>query len=301
MRKVYGSGGRRYLSFCDQAGVSAYPVTEQGLMRFAAYLYTQKLAHGTIKSYLAAVRYDQICLGLGDPNIHQITQLEYVMKGIKRSTAESTRTRLPVTPQMLREMKRVWQGRGKQHDNKLLWAASCLCFFGFLRSGEVVMPSEGDYDPEVHLCYQDVRVDNYHNPGYLQVRLKESKTDPFRQGVNVYVGATHSELCPVAAVLSFMVARGNQPGPLVTREDGKFLTKAKFVTEVRRVLKEASFPAEKYAGHSFRIGAATAAGRCGIQDSLIKMLGRWESSAYKRYIRTPPEILCGVAKQLVVE
>ena len=108
-KKVYGTGGRRCLSFGDQAGVTAYPVTEKGLMLFAAFLFTQKLAHGTIKSYLVAVRYDQICSGLGDPNIHQIPQLEYVMKGNKRSTAVSTRTRLQVTPQMLRDMKKVWQ------------------------------------------------------------------------------------------------------------------------------------------------------------------------------------------------
>ena len=187
-KKVYGTGGRRYLSFCDQVGVTAYPVTEQGLMLFAAYLFTQKLAHGTVKSYLAAVRYDQICSGLGDPNIHQMPQLEYVMKGIKRSMAVSTRARLPVTPQMLREMKKVWQRMGTKHYNKLLWAASCLCFFAFLRSGEVVLPSERDYDPEVHLCYQDVSVDNHQKPTYLQVILKASKTDPFRQGVTVYVG-----------------------------------------------------------------------------------------------------------------
>ena len=33
------------------------------------------------------------------------------MKGIKRSTAVSTKTRLPVTPQMLQDMKKVWQRR----------------------------------------------------------------------------------------------------------------------------------------------------------------------------------------------
>ena len=98
-----------------------------------------------------------------------------------------------------------------------------------------------------------------------------------------------------------MVARGDRPGPLFMGEDGKYLTREKFVTEVRLALKEAGYPAEKYAGHSFRIGAATAAGRCGIQDSLIKTLGRWESSAYTRYIRTPPETLCEVARKLVAE
>ena len=45
---------------------------------------------------------------------------------------------------------------------------------------------------------------------------------------------------------------------------------------VRAVLTEAGLVAKDYAGHSFRIGAATTAG---IQDSLIKTLGRWESAA----------------------
>ena len=38
------------------------------------------------KSYLAAVRYAQICRGLGDPGISMIPQLEYVIKGIKKSS-----------------------------------------------------------------------------------------------------------------------------------------------------------------------------------------------------------------------
>ena len=30
-----------------------------------------------------------------------------------------------------------------------------------------------------------------------------------------------------------------------------------------------------YSGHSFRIGAATAAAKLGVNDSMIKVLGRW--------------------------
>ena len=160
------------------------------------------------------------------------------------------------------------------------------------------MPSEREYDPEVHLCYHNIKVDNHQSPIYLQVTLKASKTDPFRQGVTLYVGATQSNICPVAAVLSFMVIRGDTPGPLFREEDGKYLTRASFVAEVRLALREAGYPAEKYAGHSFRIGAATAAGKCDIQDSLIKTLGRWESSAYTSYIRTPPETLYEVSRKL---
>lgn len=41
-----------------------------------------------------------------------------------------------------------------------------------------------------------------------------------------------------------------------------------------------------YAGHSFQSGAVATATQCGIQDLLIKTLGRWESSDCIRNIRT---------------
>ncbi|XP_028412109.1 uncharacterized protein LOC114534837 [Dendronephthya gigantea] len=57
--------------------------------------------------------------------------------------------------------------------------------------------------------------------------------------------------------------------------------------------------AEKlYASHSFRIGAATAAGSVGLTSWLIKTLGRWSSDCYERYIRTPKEVLASVPYKL---
>lgn len=52
-----------------------------------------------------------------------------------------------------------------------------------------------------------LKVDNQRSPMYLQVVIKASKTDPYRQGVQLYIEATDTELCPVTAVISFMVAR----------------------------------------------------------------------------------------------
>jgi len=36
-----------------------------------------------------------------------------------------------------------------------------------------------------------------------------------------------------------------------------------------------------------------------VSDATIKMLGRWQSSAYQLYIRTPREQLAGVSLTLV--
>ena len=168
------------------------------------------------------------------------------------------------------------------------------CFCGFLHSGEATCPSETEFDPGSHLAFSDVAADSRDTTTALQVTIKASKTDPFQQGVTLHIGVSSGPLCPVAAVLSYMVARGSSAGPLFHWVDGKFLTRARFVESTRTALTQAGYRAKDYVGHSFRIGAATTAAQRGIQDSLIKTLGRWESST--RYIRMPPPVLQGVAK-----
>ncbi len=113
------------------------------------------------------------------------------------------------------------------------------------------------------------------------------------------VGKTNNELCPVTALLAYMAARGTGQGPLFMWQDGWSLTWETFVAAVRQGLEEVGLAARYYAGHSFRIGAATTAARQGIQDFLIQTLGRWESSAYTRYIHTAPETLQGMARIMV--
>ena len=208
------------------------------------------------------------------------------------------RTCLPITPAVLRKLKTSWERLPCREDTVMLWGASCLCFFGFLRMGEAVVPSDTSYDPAVHLNFEDVRVNDRSHPQWLEVRIKASKTDPFHQGVTIFVGTTGRWLCPVASVLAYMVQRTNRPGPLFLFKDGRCLTRARFVTALRSALRESGIDADSYAGHSFRIGAATTASQHGLQDSLIQTLGQWHSSAYTRYIRTPLSSLTAVSRML---
>ena len=96
-----------------------------------------------------------------------------------------------------------------------------------------------------------------------------------------------------------MVVYGHSPGPFFLFADSLYLTADRFVTALRSALWSAGTDDAHYAGHSFRIGAASTAAAKGIQESLIKTMGRWESSAYMLYIRTPRETLCAVAQTLM--
>ena len=76
------------------------------------------------------------------------------------------------------------------------------------------------------------------------------------------------------------------------------LTKQRFISHIRKALQSAGVDPTKYAGHSFQIGAATTAAERGIQDSTIKILGRWKSDAYLRYIKIPTEHLAQIVPAL---
>jgi len=98
-----------------------------------------------------------------------------------------------------------------------------MCFFGFLCSDEIVVPKDDEYDETVHLSYGDVKVDSTVNPSYLEVRIKASKMDSFRKGA-VYLGRTNGDLCPVSAILTYMVQRGPEKGPFFWFTKSRFLT-----------------------------------------------------------------------------
>ena len=66
--------------------------------------------------------------------------------------------------------------------------------------------------------------------------IKQSKTDPFRRGIDLFMGRTGNDLCPVAALLAYLTDRGAKKGPLFMFEDGRFLTRQRLVDCVRAAL-----------------------------------------------------------------
>ena len=275
---------------------------EDTLSAFVASLAKEGVSHTSLRVYLSALRHHQIEKGQGDPGISRMVRLEYIMKGIKKDgahSANSRKERQPITPALLMKLFTVWEGRHDLRNSKMLWAAACLAFFAFLRVGEFTAPGISQFDIDVHLSVSDVSVNNTHSPSMIFIRLKQSKTDQLRKGVTVVLGKTNKPpLCPVSSLLSYLVARGMAPGPLFIWDNGHFLTRAHFVTEVKRALELAGVEASNFNGHSFRIGAASTAAANGMEDSLIKTLGRWESDAYLRYIKIPREELANYTVML---
>ena len=237
--------------------------------------------------------------GHGDPfSPGAFPCLQYVLRGIKRPPRPPARPRLPITPALLRVIKAGWATGPADPDKVMLWTACCMFFLGFMRAGEFTLKSAHAFDPSTCLTAQDIAIDHHKFPTMLQIHLKQSKTDPFRHGVNIYLGRTDMVLCPVAAILAYRAIRPATCGPFFIYKDGSPLTRDRLVAAVRKRLADANIDTTGYSGHSFRVGAATTAARVGLGDAMIKMLGRWESAAYQQYIRTPRDSLAAVSSQL---
>ena len=263
---------------------------------FAAFLAHQGLQPNSISAYLSALRHLQVSAGLPPPPRDDWPRLQYVLKGIARSQPLNRRNRLPITSELMLQLQAVWaRWTSQEYRARMLWAACCLAYFGFMRSGEFTLSTSMAHPP---ILSSDFSVDSHSNPSVCRIFLRRSKTDQEGRGVFIYLGKTDSPLCPVTALTNYMAVRPGPPGALFVSQDGSPLTRDAFVSAVKQALLSAGIDNSAYSGHSFRIGAATAAARAGIPAFLIKLLGRWESEAFQLYVQTPRETLASISKRI---
>jgi len=293
-QQVYSSAQQAYRQFCSRLKLSPLPASQDQLVLFVTEL-AQTRAPSTIRTYLAGIRHYHIISGYPNP-LQETPKLSLVLKGIQRTKPLKSRPRLPITPYILHSISTSLDTSA--FDDCMLWAACLMGFYGFLRCAEFTTPCLSQFTSDKHLSATDVAVDNRENPTMLAVKIKSSKTDPFGEGVTIYLGKTDNVLCPVAAILEYLIRRGNHPGPLFVLQDGRPLSRSMLVEKVRQALRRAGIDASEYNGHSFRIGAATTAAAQGISVPLIKTLGRWRSEAFHTYIKIPRDTLASVSATL---
>ena len=174
----------------------------------------------------------------------------------------------------------------KDQLKRLLWPAFTVAFYGFLRASEFTSSTPIG---ATTLTWNDIEI----SPSYILIRLRQSKTDPYRRGCSITLAATGTSTCPCKALCHYanIISPRNQEDPLFSAGQFSPLMREHLTTAIRRLLDQAGINSQMYAIHSFRIGAATTAAAAGLPAWLIKRLGRWSSNIFEQYIRTPPSII----------
>ena len=183
-----------------------------------------------------------------------------------------------------------------------MWLGTC----GLLRSGEFALKNANSTpllvrnitfvkSDKVYIRSYDLT--SLRSASYMLLHLDQSKTDPFRNGTDIVVSNPRA----INAMASYLSQRKHltQDQPLFMENDSKPLTVATLVRAIRIMLTKANIPnINKYKGHSFRKGGATSLHLAGFSDTVIKMMGRWNSFAFARYVDTPLDILVTAGQRM---
>ena len=301
--RSYSAGERQFIRFClghrlVSPGYPLLPARETTLIHFVTHL-SSSVSHGTIRVYLAAVKNLHVEFGYS-LDFASMPLLYKTLRGIKTSLGTPKRTRLPITISILHSIHdKLKPGQSLDPDSSMLWAAFTLAFFGFLRCSEFTC--SGTFDITSHMSRSDITFQpSIFRPSSLEVTIKKSKTDPFRESAKLIIAKSNSTVCAVTALRDYMLQTSTQgpAQPLFQFCDGRYLTRSCLTSNLRALLHVCGVNSTHYASHSFRIGAATTAGAAGLPDWLIKVLGRWRSDAYQSYILTPKETILRVPQNL---
>ena len=277
---TYRTGVNHYFRFCRRFGIRPMPLSEPVLENFCVSLHW-RISAKSIRVYLCGIQLWSTLNG-GRVLIEHMLRLDYVLRAIRRVQGNSFArpTRTPITWPLMRTICAYIANTEPPFDREMLLAAVLLAFFGLLRVSEYTSPSPTRAD-QSGLAVQDVHIDWARRLAFIHI--KKSKTDPFRLGVTIRVGVVAHQLCPVTALFRYLQLRGLQPGPLFRYSNGRLLTRINVFELLTRSLPHLP----NVNTHSFRRGGATALAAAGVSSDVIRIVGRWKSDAYTRYVQFP--------------
>ena len=259
------------------------PIQPAILALFISHLYSLKYASSSVTTYISAISYVHKLAELADPTDSPL--IVQVLKGY-RKLAPVNDVRLPITLPVLRQLISAFDHTISSRYQILLKSAMCaIAFFAFLRIGEITA-SRSEATNLIDVTQLDRLVDDRGISRALQLTIcnyKHKKSGP-PFVIYIYPEVT---CCPVQFILNFVSMRGPVRGPLFCWPDGTPIRRTFFVERLNAALNFCNLDTSLYKAHSFRIGAASWASAKGFSDSQIRMLGRWKSNAFLRYIRTP--------------
>ena len=308
---TYGTALSSWLQCCKDTGMMGqFPVNEDDVLTFVAWLLHKGNCSSTISAYLSGIRAAHLEKGLNPPLIRSDRVNTVLNGGKKRDNTEkklgTKKSRIPITPTSLKLWKAELSSSDMSyHDKRLFWAVSAILYFGCLRPGELLCRNHNSFDPVNSMLQKDVTIKsttiNGEKADIIQIYLASEKRDPTGKGRLLDIYESGSVLCPVKALKKFIdISTQTDPKkPAFRLASGKNLTTNLFNKKLKEGLgKHLNTETGFVSGHSFRIGITSLVAQLGYSEDQIKALGRWSSQAYLTYLRLPQTRRQEIARSL---
>ena len=281
---AYKTGQRHFLRFAAEENMSIHevlPATPTVVLAFVTYLFLRPttLAYKSIKAYICHVKALAKTLAI-DCAAFQCERVALALRTVRRLRGSKTRPkRLPITVALLAKFLLILRSRPRSVDISAIAAILAVGVFGLFRSGELVPKSrKDDVLLRRHILWEKDKV---------TVHLNGSKTDPFREGIDIVIFKNTSSPCPYSAFLEHwdMAPDKHPNAPAFQRSNGSPVSYPTLLAAIKTLAGEAGLDDSTFSGHSMRIGGATTLALLGYPAHIIKEIGRWRSLSYQLYTR----------------
>jgi len=299
----YATGLRSLESFARKDDpVARMPFPPSVVVAWIGFCAGEGLLWSTVKKYMSGIGQSHLDQRHDDPCADRVVRKS--LKGLRNIQGGygATRRRFCVTRKMLLG---VYEGGANvsTHMKRLLKAFAILGFYGLVRNSELLDrgPAVGNVvvvmtDGTEHILTALVEGGDEALERALasclciKIYLASSKTDATKRGVWVVINREAAPVLldfvlrhPLKRSLSVAGAR------LLTDEAGRPLSSASAIPAWSRLLLangHVKTLGELHGvGISFRSGGATRLFELGTEDSVIRMLGRWKTDCFLRYVR----------------
>ncbi len=136
------------------------------------------------------------------------------------------------------------------------------------------------------ICLDQVHISSERAvPVSLTVHFNTYKHMSADSTASTVVHATGLDTCPVSLLVAYVKMRGTRQGPLYILNNGMPLHRSDTCKILKQCISALFLDPSLYNTHSLRVGGATEAALQGATDLQVRLMGRWNSPAYLKYIR----------------
>ena len=252
------------------------PITSQNVVLFIGYLSTRGFAPATITSYTTALGYAHKILDYSDPTSSYIVQK---LLSSCNKIHQKVDSRLPITLVIL---ERICSGLNFTvphfYHRQLFHTMFVIAFFGLMRLAEITQDKQG----QISIYLNQVEFTST----AVLITISKFKHNHSAQPVQIVLPAQQDPMiCPVIQLKAYLKLRGSDEGPLFRYQDGRPISRNFFTSNLKTVLIFRGLQTSLYKSHSFRIGGSSYYCQIGLSDTQIRIMGRWKSDAFLKYIR----------------
>lgn len=297
--KKYLSALNTYQKFCEEIKVPhSWPIDPKRKLGFIVWCHTTRnLSPATVKTYLTSLSTLSNMLIFSPDTEGENKMSKLLLKGMenaKHSDAKPARKSDPLTFKILSKLRKAIKKKNwKPLSKKTVWTVCCVGYFGSFRAGELLPKSEWKFDKFSDLLWTDV---NDTEKEVIKIHVKCPKTGTKGGELIELFQTPDKKFCPVAAIRSLKKTQKalglwSESLPVFRFASGKSFTVAKLTHILKKLLSGSTLAGMNITAKSLRAGIPTDMESYPnlVNDSHIKIWGRWKGKSFLRYMKGPPE------------